>query len=244
MDTTSISDDVNRLHSLFASGVLMHPYLSCEHFAAKSCNNNNDNVDQNHTRPNGVCDNFVDLAVSLSMCCGVTPPPQCINNAEESSFLEKKFTCDKEIEFEIHQRRLRLASEIGGIANNNNLYPRRHIVLILCDGMGNSILQQTLNDNSFKHNSSFFIRKNEPSRLRAVFPSTTPAALTTLATAKYPGQHGKFFRYLYFWKMYLTLLTIMYCLMLVCQVGICVIRKGAISQETTRMKIVINQFSY
>ena len=216
MDTASISDDVNRLHSLFASGVLMHPYLSCEHFAAKSCNNN-DYVDQNHNKPDDVCDNFVDLAVSLSMCCGVNPPPQCINDAEESSFLQKKFTCDKEIELEIHQRRLRLASEIGGIANNNNVYPRRHIVLILCDGMGNSILQHTLNDSDYEdnNNSSFFIMKNEPTRLRAVFPSTTPAALTTMATATYPGRHGKFLFILQLWKMYLTLLTY-YTILFIC----------------------------
>jgi len=38
--------------------------------------------------------------------------------------------------------------------------------------------------------SSFLRRHNEPERLRAVFPATTPAALTTLATAVWPGQHG------------------------------------------------------
>ena len=38
--------------------------------------------------------------------------------------------------------------------------------------------------------SSFLMKHNQPARIRAVFPSTTPAALTTLATASWPGRHG------------------------------------------------------
>lgn len=60
----------------------------------------------------------------------------------------------------------------------------RHIIVVLCDGMGNSILEQHLPE------SSFLRRHNQCNRLRAVFPSTTPAALTSLATAQWPGQHG------------------------------------------------------
>lgn len=60
----------------------------------------------------------------------------------------------------------------------------RHIIVILCDGMGNAILEQHL------PKTSFLRRNNQWDRLRAVWPSTTPAALTTLATARWPGQHG------------------------------------------------------
>jgi len=88
---------------------------------------------------------------------------------------------------------------------------RKHIIFILCDGMGNNILNLHLkkghgddddgdddNDNpttksptkATKSSSSFLHRYNQPTRIRAVFPSTTPAALTTLATACWPGQHG------------------------------------------------------
>jgi hypothetical protein len=71
-----------------------------------------------------------------------------------------------------------LAQQLGGIE-------RQHIVLILCDGMGNSILNRHLSDKK-----AFLHRFNQPFKLRSVFPSTTPAALTTLATAQWPGQHG------------------------------------------------------
>ena len=57
-------------------------------------------------------------------------------------------------------------------------------MLVLCDGMGCDILERHLELHSFLR------AHNEPERLVAVFPSTTPAALTTLATAVWPGQHG------------------------------------------------------
>jgi len=70
-----------------------------------------------------------------------------------------------------------LALELGGTA-------RQHIVLVLCDGMGCNILAQHLAADSFLRTH------NDPDRLRAVFPATTPAALTSLATGAWPGQHG------------------------------------------------------
>jgi len=60
----------------------------------------------------------------------------------------------------------------------------QHFLLILCDGMGNSILEQHL------ASTAFLRRHNQCDQLWAVFPSTTPAALTMLATAQWPGQHG------------------------------------------------------
>ena len=94
-----------------------------------------------------------------------------------------------------------MASEIGNgelsaASSGTFVYKRRHIVLILCDGMGNSILEGALpaadggGGESSDRSESFFRGANDPSRLRAVFPSTTPAALTTLATATWPGRHG------------------------------------------------------
>ena len=50
--------------------------------------------------------------------------------------------------------------------------------------MGVELLQQHLAPERF-------LRAGERStQLRAVFPATTPAALTTLATGVFPGQHG------------------------------------------------------
>lgn len=84
--------------------------------------------------------------------------------------------CGVTVEHAINERERELTQEIG---------PKtRHIVVVLCDGMGNTILDQHLSE------SSFLRRHNQSERLRAVFPSTTPAALTTLATAQWPGQHG------------------------------------------------------
>jgi hypothetical protein len=101
--------------------------------------------------------NFCDLASACAQCCGVSE--------DESSV-----TYSREI-------RKDLVELLGGTT-------RKHIILILCDGMGNNILDLHLPPDAF-------LRKfNQPDKLRAVFPSTTPAALTTLATAQWPGQHG------------------------------------------------------
>ena len=197
-------NDIDRLHSLFASGKLLHPYLSREHFANKISSSFFDDL-QKKISNDEICDNFVDLAASLSICCGVSPP----NTTEEDSDVSiedplylSRYTSNNHLQPEIKRRRLRLAEEIGGEkidddCNNKNVYSRRHIVLILCDGMGNSILQQHASTSADDNNSSdtseksFLMKHNQPSRLRAVFPSTTPAALTTLATATWPGRHGK-----------------------------------------------------
>lgn len=162
------SNDASRLKSLFAEGKLIHPYLSKEFFqdASSSKNNNKDHVALN----------FVDLAASLAICCGFAPP--CSEDDEwacASSDISIISSSPPAAE-DIQSRRHQLAAEIDG--------NKRHILLILCDGMGNSILQTTLDEQSFLN------RNNQQQRLRAVFPSTTPAALTTLATASWPGIHG------------------------------------------------------
>jgi len=97
---------------------------------------------------------FTDLAHAIAICCGL--PPTHATRTREAQLL---------------------AHEIGG-----NL--QKHIVVVLCDGMGNNILEQHLDKDSFLR------MNNDPSRMRAVFPATTPAALTTLATGTWPGQHG------------------------------------------------------
>ena len=198
----SSNSDVNRLHSLFASGNLKHPYLSRDHFVKKKLQTNKPVNGNGNNVESDVRDNFVDLAAALSICCGMPSSEfsSKLSSLEEEDHLQNNsFTSNKHVEVEIHRRRLHLASEIGSISrikdddnngsSSNNTYSRQHIILILCDGMGNSILQQHCASND--DDESFFMKHNQPSRLRAVFPSTTPAALTTLATATWPGQHGK-----------------------------------------------------
>jgi len=100
--------------------------------------------------------NFCDLSQALAFCCGLAPA-----NPTRQEFAQK------------------LAEEIGSTS-------RKHIVLVLCDGMGVNLLQQHLAPEHFLRAA---VDRSSTS-LRAVFPATTPAALTTLATATWPGQHG------------------------------------------------------
>jgi hypothetical protein len=57
-----------------------------------------------------------------------------------------------------------------------------HIVFVVVDGLGISLLE-TLPEESF-------LRRNLARELRSVFPSTTAAALTTLATGAWPSEHS------------------------------------------------------
>lgn len=107
------------------------------------------------THPSGGAPaSFAHLAQALAMCCGQSPAPP-----------------RREAEA--------IASELLGPSGT-----RRHLVFVLCDGMGSAALERHLEPGSFLR------RWNDPTRLVAVFPSTTPAALTTLATGVWPGQHG------------------------------------------------------
>ncbi len=58
----------------------------------------------------------------------------------------------------------------------------RHLVFVLADGMGTHLLRRLPDD--------AFLRSHVTAQLNAVFPSTTGAALSTLATATYPAEHG------------------------------------------------------
>lgn len=174
----------------------MHPYISADYFRRFETVPTDEDEKQSTT--SHVEDNFVDLAASIAMCCGVSPQLND-NNASEDSLGLGSFSLDIEagnLESEIQRRRLTLASEIGGKkvkdSSGKDVYSRRHVIFILCDGMGNNVINKTVGltttDSAI---SSFFVRNNQPRRLRAVFPSTTPAALTTLATATWPGRHGE-----------------------------------------------------
>ena len=57
-----------------------------------------------------------------------------------------------------------------------------HLVLVLADGFGMNFVE-TLHEGAF-------IRRHLATEMRTVFPSTTPIALTTLATGEWPGKHG------------------------------------------------------
>ena len=102
--------------------------------------------------------NFTDLSAALALCCGAVIP----NASVEAKDLAKDIAGEK--------------------------LDRRHVILILCDGMGNSVIDEHCSGDK---EASFLRTNNDQTRLRAVFPSTTPAALTTLATASWPGSgHG------------------------------------------------------
>jgi Type I phosphodiesterase / nucleotide pyrophosphatase len=58
----------------------------------------------------------------------------------------------------------------------------QHLVFALVDGLGMNALGQL--------DPSAFLRRHLDRELRAVFPSTTASALTSLATGAWPGQHG------------------------------------------------------
>eukprot|EP00933_Yihiella_yeosuensis_P061733 TRINITY_DN64569_c0_g1_i1.p1 TRINITY_DN64569_c0_g1~~TRINITY_DN64569_c0_g1_i1.p1 ORF type:complete len:527 (-),score=99.94 TRINITY_DN64569_c0_g1_i1:184-1713(-) len=83
------------------------------------------------------------------------------------------------------------AKEIGEVDKSNESSEKlrrrnvRHVVFVLCDGMGTAVLKHHL-----KSAKSFLLQHNQPDRMLAVFPATTPAALTTLATGVWPGRHG------------------------------------------------------
>ena len=59
---------------------------------------------------------------------------------------------------------------------------KKHILLILSDGMGSNLID-SLSDN-------MLLRKNKVTDLLTVFPTTTGCVLSSVATAEYPSIHG------------------------------------------------------
>lgn len=59
----------------------------------------------------------------------------------------------------------------------------KHVVLMAMDGMGCSIIENILPENSF-------LRKHMQKRITSVFPPTTVAATTTLESGVAPAEHG------------------------------------------------------
>jgi hypothetical protein len=60
--------------------------------------------------------------------------------------------------------------------------PAQHLIFVLLDGMGMNLLRHLPPES--------FMARSVRREIRAVCPSTTACALTTVATAAYPSQHG------------------------------------------------------
>jgi hypothetical protein len=75
---------------------------------------------------------------------------------------------------ELSARARKIAQHIG---------PHEHVVFVLIDGLGAAFLETHAD-------SAPFLSSNVTQELQAIFPSTTAAALTSLATAAFPSQHG------------------------------------------------------
>ena len=157
------SSQVRRLRALLKAKALLHPCCS--------------EIDP------GV--NFCHLASALARCCGVHAPELARYSQAERLKVEK------------------LADEIGGMSRQHvvrascrmchtllhegeglhitlrclHSHNELRQVFVLCDGLGTSVIEEHLGADSF------LARHNQAERMRSVFPSTTPAALTTLATA-------------------------------------------------------------
>ena len=77
----------------------------------------------------------------------------------------------------------------SGFKNNpniekiSNLIPNnKHILFIILDGTGSNVIDSL--------EESSILKKNKKQDLLTVSPSTTGCVLTSLATAKYPSEHG------------------------------------------------------
>ena len=95
------------------------------------------------------------------------------------------------------------------IKNNENIKKldkiipnKKHTVLILIDGMGSN-LASLLDDNSL-------LKNNKIDDMLTVSPSSTACVLTSLATAKYPSEHGIIGWYNYNRKFDITYLPLLF----------------------------------
>ena len=70
----------------------------------------------------------------------------------------------------------------GAQSLKKQIRPSSHLVLVIVDGLGLELLH--------RHLHSGFLIDHLADRIEAVFPSTTAAALTSLATGAYPAEHA------------------------------------------------------
>jgi hypothetical protein len=70
----------------------------------------------------------------------------------------------------------------GASAARDAIGETDHIVFVLIDGLGLNLVESLP--------TTSFLRRHVALQLRAVFPATTAAALTSLATGLWPAQHG------------------------------------------------------
>ena len=81
--------------------------------------------------------------------------------------------------------------------------PAEHHVFVLMDGLGCTMLERAPEGG--------FLRAHRAAGLRAVFPPTTAAALTSLATGEWPGRHAVGGWWLYLERFGVTATTLRFC---------------------------------
>jgi len=179
-----LRQDLERVRELFRSGHLLHP-LPAERAAPFL---GFLPLEQQEARGGGDgAVSFADAACGLALSCGLAPKHLLVEKSsregkneetqERTVLLEKEGACERRSG---EEAAIRFAESIDA----------QHIVFILCDGLGRAVL-----DKHADAERSFLRRHNDANYdcgcgMRAVFPATTPAALTTLATGVYPGEHG------------------------------------------------------
>lgn len=70
----------------------------------------------------------------------------------------------------------------GSSALADMMGPAEHLIFVLVDGLGLNLVERLP--------SASFLRRYLAAELQTVFPSTTAVALTTIATGRWPAQHG------------------------------------------------------
>eukprot|EP00816_Leptocylindrus_hargravesii_P011606 CAMPEP_0196809958 /NCGR_PEP_ID=MMETSP1362-20130617/9823_1 /TAXON_ID=163516 /ORGANISM="Leptocylindrus danicus, Strain CCMP1856" /LENGTH=684 /DNA_ID=CAMNT_0042184809 /DNA_START=58 /DNA_END=2112 /DNA_ORIENTATION=+ len=156
--------DIQRLYELFAQGKLQHPYFTADyyyHIQKQLLHNNGNEMKLQHA------DDETDFTRA---------------NFTDLSRAISRICGDDQSQHQQNQQKQQYQQHTNRIYNEIGGTKRSHVILILCDGMGSTFLNA--------ENAPFLCQFNDPDRLRAVWPSTTAAALTTLATATWPGQHG------------------------------------------------------
>lgn len=79
---------------------------------------------------------------------------------------------------------------------------KKHILLILSDGMGSNLIN-SLSD-------TMLLKKNKVADINTVFPTTTGTVLTSVATGEYPTKHGMIGWYNYYRKKDISYYTLVF----------------------------------